>query len=58
MFTVKVNEQANGFTAMTADELFFIHHTVDASANAVVVVIPGLPPFTIITGDVKYKYEK
>ena len=43
---------------MTADELFFIHHTVDASAKAVVVVIPGLPPIAIITGDVKYKYEK
>ena len=25
MFTVKVNEQANGFTAMNADELFFIN---------------------------------
>ena len=95
MFTVKVNEQANGFTAMTADELFFInggsgstpqldqviaqqnsnntsseqnnsqsqsqsqgHHTVEASAKATVFVIPGLPPITIITGEVKYKYEK
>lgn len=43
---------------MTADELFFIHHTVDASAKAVVVVILGLPTIAIITGDVKYKYEK
>ena len=93
MFTVKVNEQANGFTAITADELFFInggsgsnpqldkviaqqnsnntnsaqnnsqsqsqgHHTVQASANVVVVGIPGLPPITIVTGHVDYKYEK
>ncbi len=25
MFTVRVNEQTNGFTAITADELFFIN---------------------------------